>query len=519
MKQKVIFTLVLHFTLTSQSLLFAIDTNSRLDYTTENYGKDKQEDKDSIAVLYIIKAEKFASNGKHKKASKMYDQAYEIAGNSAYIKQKCVEYHLSRKNYKKAANFINLSELANHQYNEKAIAHYYKGLILMMDGWYGKHAAHQSFMAANNELKRSPNPDVKLWSQILNACGYTNIVARQHSRKDDSADFCLVHPREMALSYPYFYYALEYDPDNESAKSNMDSLVSKLQRIHYPLPDLKGFLPTMKSLPQVAFNKATLDSIDMKSEFSSLIFSNLPKNIETVVKYLNEYDEVVFVMDYSSSMTLSVNYNEFISRDAVIKELSQAILFRVDPMTMISAVTVSGMCYTAPIFSYQIGAASRSKIALSIVNTQAIGMTPLNRIIKTSPFLFSGKDVKRAVLLFSDGMDSCGEALDLCSTAALLNAYKIDFSVFSFLLEGVDEYEYALFECMTSHSKGKVFQTSTSGQIEEAFVDEEDKKVEMVLPYIEMSNIYPSHEFLFQFDVRPFLKKSEVTIKLSNDGR
>ena len=121
--------------------------------------------------------------------------------------------------------------------------------------------------------------------------------------------------------------------------------------------------------------------------------------------------------------------------------------------------------------------------------------------------MFSNATNRKTVLLISDGMDSCGEGIDLCETAVKLHSAGIDLTVFSFLMEGTsyeNDFAYSIYECMTEAANGKIFFIDQQGNIKQRVKPKKrEQYVDFTLPEFINTNRYRVIDCLCEFDWAP----------------
>jgi len=473
------------------------------------------EERDSIAMVYLVKAETALEKGKIKKAKKLFRKAFEASSSNVFVQQKAVEFYIKQNDFKSASNCISLSGMKNSQYTEKAQNLFYRGVVNLHEGWGGVHAAYSNFIAANEQMKRNPYPDLNLWSDILVACGYTSIVARGVSSDGSKDKFCIIHPIDLVHAIPYFQFSLLYNPENEVAQKNLDSITTRIINAGYELPLNEGFLPPLDSLPDIVLDSLRNATLNITDSIRNLNVNRLPKQIDNLITHLDQYDEVVMVLDISGSMDFQVNWDEALSRFNVLKEISMAIAKKLNTNTSLGAVTVGGSCDDPPEIFSGIGSLNRFDLGNKVDALITYGATPLNNVIQKCPQLFTSSGGNKTIILISDGMDSCGESFDLCSSASMLNSYNIELSVFSFLLEGESfesDYAYQVYECMTEVSEGKIFSMDEEGYMEERLIDKLQKNIDLTLPCLKPSNRLKLSTVIYEFEINPLMKKIEVSL-------
>ena len=474
--------------------------------------KSPKEIRDSLSLIQIKKAEKLITKGKKvKKVKKAYLEALEISPSNPIAKDKVVNYLLKLEDYKTVAKVLSRHQFCPHQHNELANHYYLLALLHCKRGWDGFHEAYVCFSVANKNLKKSKNPDLKLWSDVLNGLGYTTIVARSTSNTaNDQEPFCIVHPTFINQSYPHFYYSTIYNPENEIAHINLETILKKIEALELDLPVVKGLYPTVEKVHQMNIAAMDLDSLNAVDKLDEVKFSMIPNNYQRILNALNEYDEVVLAMDISGSMDDGTQWSKDKPKFEIMKELSLLIAKKLKRKTTLGGITVGGYCDNIDLSLHRkVGEASRETFINQLNTLSTIGLTPLNFRLQMTPQLFSQKNNKKTVFMISDGMDSCSDNLDLCETASMLDNYGIDFSVFSFIIEEIDpesDFAFSIYECMVKQSEGKIFSVNVKGEVKDHLLEEIDNGLDLTLPQLEKSTVYYTPKKLFQFEISPFMK-------------
>jgi len=355
--------------------------------------------------------------------------------------------------------------------------------------------------------------DLELWSDILNAIGYTSITGRGLSKYNNNSDpFCIQHLDYFKVAYPYFVWSLKYNSENEAAIANRDTLLNIFQElnINEPIVDYHQ-MPDPDTLSVIS-----LDSIDLKkiNERDSIIYDAklLPENYQRILNLLNLYDEIVLVLDFSGSMKESTIWSDGVSKFSIMHNLAKYLVKNIKEKSVLGVISVGNTCNPADGIFIMSGIAQKSRVELinDLSVLSPLGSTPLNKRLKMTPYLFSGKNNKKTVFLISDGMDVCDQPFDVCGTASFLNDHDIDFSLFSYILESEEDlsrYAYEIYECMVQKSKGKIFHVDEKGAIQEKEIDKLKNELKLILPRMVKSTAWKGHDRLYQFDINSIFGK------------
>jgi hypothetical protein len=131
--------------------------------------------------------------------------------------------------------------------------------------------------------------------------------------------------------------------------------------------------------------------------------------------------------------------------------------------------------------------------------------------------MFSARRNKKLVFLLSDGMDTCGEIPDLCGTAAMLAAYGIDLSVFSFIYESLDSESrsaYAIYNCMVNPTVGKIYKITEDGGVDDEIDYVPVSNNILTIPPMDTSILWSNHQKLWQFTIENIEPPIEKILKL-----
>ena len=472
---------------------------------------------DSLAFQQLIFAENFAESNNIQGATKHFLKAFEYDPHNYAIQEKAMEFFIKNKDLEHLEGFLSLDLMSNSNHNGKALKLYYKGIILMKGGVENFHDAYAAFHSAKNQIERSEFPDLDLWADILVACGYSKVVTRTLSSDGEKYFFSILRVEDFKNAYPYYKKALILDPEHEIALKNLDTVKARILTCGKELPISKEFtFETNQLKRRIHQDSIKKDSLNYVNKLRSINLQHLPKQIGQMISLINNYDEIVMVMDISGSMEEPVDWAQEVTRFHVMQELSVAILRQANERINIGAITVGGQCGLYPMLNSGIGQNSRYELSSLIASIGPYGWTPLNKILNEAATLFTSANNRKTVLLISDGMDSCREGIHLCDTAVKLHNAGIDLTVFSFLFEGTsyeNNFAYQIYECMTEAANGKIFHLDQQGNI----VERKEKKkreqfVDFTLPKFIDTNRYGVIECLCEFDWAP-VRNSDNIIK------
>ncbi len=472
-----------------------------------------KEEKDSLSIIYFSRAKEYVSKNNIKKGKKYLIKAFSISSLHNYVKMDVVNYLIELKDFKEAEKLLSRISLPYNEHLLRAKQYFYLGLINVKKDWESLKTAYKYFKKANNQMLVSKSKDLELWSDILNAMGFTSLTGRGLSKYANSdKPFCIQHFDYFKIAYPYFVYALKYNSENNVAKDNIDSI----QKIFRELNERIPYVDINKMPDPDTLTTVSLDSIDLikTNETDSIEYDAklLPNNYKQILDLLNKYDEVVLVVDLSTSMLDPTGWSEGVSKFEIMSNLSNYLAKSINKHTNLGIISIDNSCdpYDVIFMNYGVAQISRKELINTLQYITPNGATPLNQRLKLTPMLFSNRHNKKSVFLISDGMDVCDEPFDVCYTASYLNDQNIDFSLLSFILETdndeISRFAYEIYECMVKHSEGSVFKVNEEGEIEKKELDKLKEELKLRLPHMTKSTAWKGFDRLYQFDIKSVLE-------------
>ncbi len=462
--------------------------------------QDELRDSHSIAIYSELVRTK-----DHKNALNTYKQNLAVIRYDGVLFKKVVDHWLGT-NPKLAIESLKINPFLRSQHNEQALYHYYLGVSQMLSdrGWPSFKQAEKSMNYAATELKRSFAPDYGFFSDLENARGYLSITARGESTDEDRNLVCIIRTEFIYMAIDHFREALIYNPDNQIAQANLDTLLAKLQKADIPIPPNK-YEQNLLLNSNISLDSVNVDSLNDVSLIPILDYSLLPKNYQLILSELQAYDEIVLVMDLSGSMDDPVGWSAEASKFAVAQQLSLFITLNLRANVFLGAITVGQQCdRTSMVMHYPVASVSRQELSMQIDAIRPYGHTPLNQRLLMTKEMFSSRRNKKLVFLLSDGMDTCGEIPDLCGTAADLASHGVDLSVFSFIYESLDEESrsaYSIYNCMVQPSEGKIYKITEEGGVRDEIDYIPVSNNVLTLPPMDSSWLWKNHPGLYQFDI------------------
>ncbi len=418
-----------------------------------------------------------------------------------------INYLLETDQVSTAAEVLKRNPFVMSQHNEQALFHYYTAItqILSKRGWPDFKVAEKTLNAAALFMQRSFSPDYGFFSDIENARGYLSITARGLSTNRGAKDpVCIVRHEFIKMAIHHFRQALMYNPENEYAQRNLDTLYAKLTMAGLPIP-ADPYEQNILAGKQIAFDSLNVDSLNSTTLLPELDYDLLPHNYRLILSELSQYDEIILCIDFSGSMEDPVGWAAETSKFHIAQQLALYIAMHMRSQVFIGAISVGQDCdVTSMILDHPIATVSRRELMVQIDHARPYGHTPLNRRLQLTKTMFSARRNRKLVFLLSDGMDTCKEIPDLCGTAASLASHGIDLSVFSFINETLDEESrsaYSIYHCMVTPSEGKIYKITELGGVEDDIDYVPVSNNTLVLPPMDSSILWNNNQHLFQFNI------------------
>ncbi len=462
---------------------------------------------DSTSSVILQQLISYADAENTKKAAIVYNENKYWIRYQSELFDSVILYSFSRNHNEVASELLKRNPFLMSQHNEQALYHYYRGISQMLDerGWPNFKLAEQSMNQASLFLSRSISPDYGFYSDVENARGYLAIVARGLSTDEDKEAQCIIRSEFMYEAIDHFRSALIYNPENEFAQRNLDTLLSKLQRAGLPIPPHE-YEKNMVLNQGVSLDSINIDSLNDVSMIPVLDYTLLPKNYQLILRELQAYDEIVLLIDLSGSMDDPVDWSNEASKFNVAQQLAIYIALNLRANVFLGAISVGRECdRTSMVLNYPIASVSRQQLTMEIDAIRPFGHTPLDQRLLMTKDMFSTKKNKKLVFLLSDGMDTCGDIPNLCGTAAILASLGIDLSIFSFIYESLDpevRSAYSIYNCMVQPSQGKIYKITRDVGIEDQIDYVPVSNNILVLPKMDTSVLWVNNKWLYQFPIK-----------------
>ena len=475
---------------------------------------------DSSSQLVLQQIIRETKGGNEKAIAKLFDQHKMTIRYDINLFDRAINQMLRADQIKLAAEALRRNPFLMSQHNEQALYFYYRGVTQMLSarGWPGYKQAEHTLNTAATFLKRSYAPDYGFFSDIENARGYLSITARGLSTNRDVKDpVCIVRHEFINMAIGHFREALMFNPENEYAQRNLDTLYQKLEQAGLPIPP-HPYRQNLIAGKSISFDSLNIDSLNSTSLLPVLDYSLLPKNYQLILAELSQYDEIILCIDLSGSMDDPVGWGPETSKFHVAQQLALYIAMNMRQNVFLGAISVGQDCdVTSMVLNHAVTEVSREALIMQIDNVRPYGHTPLNRRLQMTKNMFSSRKNRKLVFLLSDGMDTCKEIPDLCGTAATLANHGIDLSVFSFIYETLDEESrtaYSIYNCMVNPSEGKIYKITEDGGLRDEIDYVPVSNNILVLPPMDTSILWSNNEYLFQFPIDNVIPPIREIMKL-----
>ncbi|WP_421796537.1 hypothetical protein [Haliscomenobacter sp.] len=282
-------------------------------------------------------------------------------------------------------------------------------------------------------------PQKSLLSVYYNALGKAILLnqGRNAHRRNYQPLHYHVHRRDMEKAFVAFEAAVKADPENVVALHNYLQLADTLK--------------VSSILPEADTNQV------QRREYKPT-FLNMHKTIISDLK-LNNYDELVFLLDISGSMVMEKVVCYGADRFTAMKDLCLKILPEIDTSIELGIGTIGGVCDSPPDLWFASGGINRVDLRSKLRFLIPDGTTPLLTMLLRCPELFSNDPTRsKSIFLISDGANTCREGgMDICEWASELASKGIAVNVLTFLSTTSDNTDaFAEYLCLAENTKANI---------------------------------------------------------------
>ena len=273
----------------------------------------------------------------------------------------------------------------------------------------------------------------------------------------------------MEKAFAAFESAVKADPENTTALYNYRLLADTLQ--------VGSILPEA-------------DSTQVRRKEYKPTFINMHKTIISDLK-LNNYDELVFLVDISGSMVMEQVVCYGADRFTAMKDLCLKILPEIDTSVALGIGTIGGVCDSPPDLWFQAGGINRLDLRSKLRFLIPDGTTPLLTMLLRCPELFTDNpEHSKSIFLISDGANTCREGgIDICEWASTLAKKGIAVNVLTFLSTTSDNTDaFAEYLCLAENTKANIIYLDNYRCRLEPFAFDIVKTCQSKIPPMEKSN-------------------------------
>lgn len=414
---------------------------------------DHSTDKEK-ANYHFYKGKSARQDGNYSKAINNYLKAIKSEpANTQYV-MALIQAYFENGEFQKAEKSLKLHKSSFSNEDDAFIWNFIFGLSLACNGEH--HKAYVKFLEAEKLICNLDNQDSTIISHLYNNLGCEKILnqPKEWSPHLEDHPHLSINFNVFAKAWPYFATALRYNPQNEIVLQNMEYIST--------------FCDCFEEMKN-AYTDHTIriNNIEKKKEKSVTIknfrpptfgIKFLPDKIWQIINILNEYDEIVLLLDISESMDTEIAINDKeATRFEVMVDLAKYLASSLDYEVQIGGISIGSECDESPVLKYKPGEVSREKLIAEINALELDGYTPLNDIMSYTNNLFSDTTEKKAVLLCTDGINSCGEG-NTCEIAKTLYDQGINIYILSFLVEQDSQEEYSVFDCIANMTEGEIYE-------------------------------------------------------------
>ena len=254
--------------------------------------------------------------------------------------------------------------------------------------------------------------------------------------------------------------ALSFLPNDTNILANIERLPDM-----DPTP-FNRYLCTRKPIKEAS------DTLDHFRKQDSLRLADYCKiglfntHYDSLYRYLDEFDEIIFLHDLSGSMDTTTQNTRGMRRIDLANELLSCMTFDLSHKDL-GFVSVGNFCGTEPQHRYAVSEYDTVVFRNEVACCDVFGQTPLRERLQNIDLLFNSSASKRAVFLLTDGMDNCINPFDLCELSQQLFDRGVYLSILH-LLPDEEQYDRikGIYHCMTNASRSNVYRLNDDGNIE-----------------------------------------------------
>ncbi len=404
--------------------------------------KENQTPDEDRAKVFHYKAIQNIERGKDRSAIKLLKKAIQLDRENQYIIDLANVYARTEKP-REAYKWVSVlhDRDINNAYEKvelKAWQGYYTMNLSVSDPALMREA-YEIFQMARHMSITYEVDSLELLSII-----YNNIAVSGIFYQTPSEGYPVIHMNDYRRAREKLDTAVMYNPANCPAQYNLQVVRKIISEIEEK-EDFKKRVVKNVYCQDIA--SLQFDSMRCKIPRPPLKFD--------IVKYLNREKEVVFVLDISGSMETKVRPNSDTTRFKLMQKLVSEAINEVDSNILLGLITLGGDCRMEPMRIIPAGSAPREDLLEIVNNLHPAGATPLNTRLRQAINLFTDKKRDKAILLCSDGNNSCGRE-STCAVASSIAQTGVKVHAFSLLLDREENDQVnAIYDCIAKATKGQ----------------------------------------------------------------
>jgi len=441
---------------------------------------------DEQAYFYYYKGKCARQEGKQNKAISNYQKAIKLKPAENQFVLALIQMYFETEEFDKALKAINKYKNSFSEDHDNFILNFIQGLAFSCNGDH--RFAYQKFKRAEKLSKNLTDLDSTLLSHLYNniACQKILFQPIEWSPHLEDEPHLSISDYVFPEAWAYYSQALIYNPENEVAKMNREFINDFCECDKMDQEVIADY--TLHVKPGKPNGILTEPIIGNRPAVFGLKY--LPDKISQVLKILNEYDDMVFLLDISGSMEEEMSINNLqTTRFDVVKDISKYLVSSLWSEIPIGLITVGADCESVPELNLKAEHYSRQRLIYEIDKLQTNGSTPLNDRLNYCRNLFSDSTNKKALVLFTDGLNTCGEG-NTCEIAEELYNQGINVYILSFLLEFESTMEYSVYDCIANISEGQLFEVEATHGIANKTIPFDPPFYSLVLPEQQFDTSY-----------------------------
>lgn len=416
------------------------------------------------------------SEGRIKQANQKFKNAWQIIPDNFYF---TLAYGLSEGRLGHVQAGLELINQAGSQLHrgvedydyKRSISSFMAGMVYTYGQDYD--AAFRQIQSALSTLPDSAEVE----SIMLNNLGYLQLLNQSRNQHETSDQPAHLHIRkhDLEAAHQYFQQALERDPDNGTAYYNYKAL-----------SDTLGL--------SLAFNPPTAEA-KRRAGTDQPTFLYMDEHIRRTLE-LDQYQELVFMVDISGSMVAEQVLCMADDRFGVMKTLSRKIVAKLPEHIKLGIGTIGGDCPDEPAKWKPSGTMDKKELDTDLRFLIPDGTTPLLTRLLQAPTLFSDStQSKKTIFLISDGANTCRESgIDICAFAEELAQRDITVNVLTFLNSSLNNTSaFSEYLCLADNTNGKVIYMDNLRCYFETFDFDLTSNCQLTIPKFEKSYCWGQH--------------------------